>query len=61
MDLEVIKNVIHSFLKMCDFIEETDDIGCSKCPVYKECCYGKKHDGLSNLMVELKIEKTQGK
>jgi len=34
MDEKVVKNFIDSFLKMCDFIEQTDVIGCGKCPVY---------------------------
>jgi len=58
MDEKVIKNFIDSFLKMCDFIEQTDGIGCGKCPIYYDC-FGGKHTGLNKLMRELGIERNE--
>ena len=57
MDEKVVKNFIDSFLKMCDFIEESNEIGCTKCPLRNDCFYGAKHMGLSELMKELGIER----
>jgi len=53
---KAIREVVDSFRKMCDFIEEKDDIGCIKCPVQKLCFKG-KHKGLPELMKELGIER----
>lgn len=55
-----IKEIIDSFLQMCDYIEETDNIGCGNCPIFNECCHRDKHKGLLDLMNELGISKTQG-
>jgi len=54
---KVIREVVDSFLKMCDYIERTDGIGCDKCPVQFECFHGDKHDKLNELMKELGIER----
>jgi len=51
-----VKELIDSFRKMCDFIEQTDEIGCGKCPVFNACFYKDKHKGLKALMNELNIE-----
>lgn len=53
---KAIKEVVDSFLKMCDFIEESNEIGCIKCPVQKDCFHNNKHKGLSDLMKDLGIE-----
>lgn len=54
---KTIINLIDSFKKICDFIEETEDIGCARCPVFKECFKQDKHIGLSELMEDLKIKR----
>jgi len=59
MDEKAIKNFIDSFLKMCDYIEQTDGISCSKCPVYNDCFHTGKHTGLHKLMRELGIERNE--
>jgi len=53
---KAIREVVNSFLKMCDYIEESDVNGCIKCPVQKDCFKG-KHKGLPELMRELGIER----
>jgi len=49
---KVIREIVDSFKKMCDYIEQTDGIGCGKCPVYKEC-FKEKHDGIKELIDDL--------
>jgi len=56
MDKNVVKQIVDSFLKMCDYIEESDANRCIKCPVQKDCFKG-KHKGLPELMRELGIER----
>lgn len=51
-----IKELLDSFLNMCDFIEKTDEIGCGKCPVYDRCFHHDKHKGLVKLMEDLGVE-----
>lgn len=51
-----IKELLDSFLKMCDFIENTEGIGCGKCPVYDACFHKNKHIGLTNLMEDLGVK-----
>ena len=58
---KVIREVVDSFLKMCDFIEESLEIGCVKCPVQSACFYKGKHKGLPELMRELGIERRKVK
>ena len=53
----VIKEVVDSFKKMCDFIEQSDNLGCKKCPVFNECFYKDKHDRLVELMDLLEIKR----
>ena len=36
--IEDIKSLYSAFLKLCDYIEENDDIGCSNCPLWKPIC-----------------------
>jgi len=58
MNKNAVKEVVDLFLKMCDFIEKSNDIGCIKCPVQKEC-FKDKHSGLPSLMLELGIERKE--
>lgn len=48
-----IKEIVDSFIKMCDYIEQGAEIGCAKCPIMKSCYYTDKHKGLFNLIQEL--------
>jgi hypothetical protein len=50
-----IKKVIDSFRKMCDYIEQSKE-GCKNCPVFKDCFYNGKHNGLKELMDDLNIK-----
>lgn len=52
-----IRELIDSFRKMCDYIEQTDNIGCRNCPVFNDCFFNNKHKGLSDLMKDLGIER----
>jgi hypothetical protein len=54
---DTIRQLIDSFRKMCDYIETTDEIGCSNCPVFHECFHNDKHKGLLPLMNDLGIER----
>ncbi len=56
--INVIKNIVDSFLKLCDFIEKSPDLGCYHCPIHKEWLNG-KHYNLVYLMEKLGIENTQ--
>ena len=56
---DTIKSVVDSFLRMCDYIEENENLGCGNCPVYYRCFVHNKHEGLSALMNVLEINKTQ--
>jgi len=56
---KAIREVVDSFRKMCDFIEESNEIGCTKCPLRNDCFYRAKHMGLSELMKELGIERRE--
>lgn len=48
---------IDSFRKMCDFIEQDENLGCSKCPIFNECFKENKHEHLHMLMEALEIER----
>lgn len=54
--INTIKNIVDSFMKMCDFIEHEDNIGCGSCPVFKECFREGKHDKLYQLRLFLGIK-----
>ena len=54
---KAIKEVVDSFLKMCDYIEESNKIGCIRCPIQNDCFYKDKHKGLLELMNKLGIER----
>ncbi|WPC39903.1 hypothetical protein [Clostridium sp. JS66] len=36
-DKETLELLFNTFVKMCDFIETSDNIGCEKCPCKNEC------------------------
>jgi len=57
MDKSTVKELIDSFIKICDYIETTDGIGCIKCPIFNECFHKDKHKGLSELMDSLAIKR----
>lgn len=59
MNKDIVKEVVDSFLKICDFIEKSEGIGCIKCPVQNDCFYKDKHSGLPSLMFELGIERRE--
>jgi hypothetical protein len=54
---DTIKSVVDSFVRMCDFIEQNDNIGCKNCPVFNDCFMNKKHNELYKLMNVLNINK----
>ena len=34
---EILELLLGTFIKMCDFIETSNEIGCSNCPCKEEC------------------------
>ena len=42
-----VKELYSAFIKLCDFIEENDNIGCGNCPLWKTIC-GNKDQSVSN-------------
>jgi hypothetical protein len=34
---KILELLFNTFVKMCDYIETTDEIGCIKCPCKEEC------------------------
>ena len=58
MNEEMMKNVIKGFLELCDFVEESNENGCGKCPLFHACYRENQFDGLRTLMEELKMDLT---
>jgi hypothetical protein len=53
---DTIVEIVDSFKKMCDFIEQSLDLGCSKCPVFNECLNEEKHQYLWALMEAMNMK-----
>lgn len=49
----VIIEVVDSFKKLCDFVEQKEGLGCGKCPIYNCCFHDEKHKGIKALMEDI--------